>query len=96
MATLIFLSLILYVFVALGIGYLINIGTLSAKQKLFGRFVFAAYMIFTLSFMYSIGGIIERQTEKKLLDRPNPYKKEYTYKQIDSEFVAIDSTYIKK
>ena len=96
MTILIILSLILYVFVAFGIGQLIDINTFSAKQKLFGRFVFVAYMIFVLSFMISISSIIERTTEKALLDRPNSYKKEYTYKQIDSEFVAIDSTYIKK
>ena len=96
MTTLIILSLILYVFVALGISYFTHTNVLSTKQKTFALIVFTAYMIFVLLFTIGVEDITQCRTEKALLDRPNSYKKEYTYKQIDGEFVAIDSTYIKK
>ena len=40
--------------------------------------------------------IIEQNTYRFLLDNPNPYHKEYTYKQLpDSSFVKVDSVYVK-
>ena len=96
MTTLIILSIILFLFVAFGIVYLSDIEALSAKQKVFASIVYIIYLIFALSFGITMEGLGERETEKALLDRPNSYKKEYTYKQIDSEFVVVDSTYIKK
>ena len=96
MTTLTILSIILGVFVAISIVNFASIEALSKKQKTFVVIVYAAYLAFVVLFAVAMNNLGRHDAEKELLDRPNSYKKEYTYKQIDGEFVAIDSTYIKK
>ena len=96
MTTLIILSIILFLFVAIGFLILSDVDVLSTKQKTFVAIVYTAYLVFALLLTITMVTVGKRIGEKELLDRPNSYKKEYTYKQIDGKFIIIDSTYIKK
>ena len=77
---------------AMPIGILISVVDFEKIKK---QTFFKAFASWAIG-LVSIALLLTISTQKELLDNPNPYHKEYTYKQLPSgEYVKTDSSYVR-